>query len=176
MWGQGPWGGYGVNPLPQRLQRLWQQTEGKVSGGMPYSEGIYEDINKAICQQFYWNPDSAATETVREYIRFEYSPDFADDLLEAVRIFEENHLRDRIAESALRALDLVQKAETRLTEEVRQSWRWRVFCLRAQIDAEIYRRGGKIEGPLLKQAFEELTAIYHAENSHSMPIHPPVVE
>lgn len=25
-------------------------------GGFPYSEGIYEDLNKAIIAGFYWNP------------------------------------------------------------------------------------------------------------------------
>ena len=35
MWGRGPWGGYGANPLPGRFERLWLQTEGRVVGGMP---------------------------------------------------------------------------------------------------------------------------------------------
>jgi len=48
-------GGFGVNPFPRRLQRLWNETGRKLSGGFPYSEGIYEDLNKVICTQFYWN-------------------------------------------------------------------------------------------------------------------------
>lgn len=39
MWGRGPWGGWGANPLPSRFEGLWQQTKGFVLGGMPYSEG-----------------------------------------------------------------------------------------------------------------------------------------
>ena len=93
MWGQSPWGGYGANPLPARLQRLWNQTQRKLSGGTPYSEGIYEDINKAICSQFYWDPERPAVETVREYAAFEYSPDVADDVVKVVEAFEKNHLR-----------------------------------------------------------------------------------
>ena len=38
MWGQDPWGGYGANPLTRRLQRLWNETDHKISGGFPYSE------------------------------------------------------------------------------------------------------------------------------------------
>lgn len=26
-------------------------------GGAPYSEGIYEDLNKAICTRCYWDPE-----------------------------------------------------------------------------------------------------------------------
>ncbi len=44
MWGQNPWGGYGANPLPTRVQRLWNQTEKKLSGGVPYSEGIADSV------------------------------------------------------------------------------------------------------------------------------------
>lgn len=34
------WGGWGANPLPNRFEGLWLQTEGHVLGGMPYSEGM----------------------------------------------------------------------------------------------------------------------------------------
>ena len=53
MWGNSPWGGYGANPLPGRYQRRWNQVSHRVSGGFPYSEGIYEDINKAVVAPFY---------------------------------------------------------------------------------------------------------------------------
>ena len=69
-----PWGGYGANPLPQHLQALWDQAGHALSGGFPYSEGIFEDLNKAICAQFYWDPDKPAWDTVREYVTYEYGP------------------------------------------------------------------------------------------------------
>ena len=34
---------------------------------------------------------------------------------------------------------------------------------------------GQLPGETLKQAFRELATIYHAEEAHSMPIHPPVI-
>ena len=79
MYGQDPWGGYGVNPHPGRLQQRWDETKTKLSGGFPYSEGIYEDINKVICTRLYWEPDRPAIETVKEYAAFEFSPAVADD-------------------------------------------------------------------------------------------------
>jgi hypothetical protein len=33
-----------------------------------------------------------------------------------------------------------------------------------------------LEGKPLQDAFRELTAIYHAEHAHSMPIHPPEIK
>jgi hypothetical protein len=37
------------------------------------------------------------------------------------------------------------------------------------------RTQGKLEGKALQGAFRELTAIYHAEHAHSMPIRPPQI-
>jgi hypothetical protein len=175
MWGQSPWGGYGANPLPARLQRLWNQTQGKLSGGTPYSEGIYEDINKAICSQLYWDPERPAVETVREYAAFEYSPEIADDFVKVVEVFEKNHLRGQIGPSAEETFERVKSLETKLTPRARAAWRWRIVYLRALIDRELLKTRGKLEGKALQAAFRELTAIYHAEHAHSMPIRPPQV-
>jgi hypothetical protein len=176
MWGQNPWGGYGANPLPARLQRLWDQTQRKLSGGTPYSEGIYEDMNKAICSQLYWDPKRRAIETVREYAAFEFSPDVADEVIKVVEAFEKNHLRGEIGSSAEETFDRVQSIQAKLTPRVRAAWRWRIIYLRALIDKEMLRTHGKLEGKALREAFRELTAIYHAENAHSMPIRPPQID
>ncbi len=175
MFGMGPWGGYGTNPAPAHFQMLWDRIKHTAAGGAPYSEGIYEDINKAIVAGFYWDPERRAMDTVREYVSFEFSPDVADELVQVVRIFEQNHTRESIGESAVRALELVRKAEAKLTAQVRASWRWRIFALRALIDKELFERQGRREGAALKAAFAELTRLYHAEHAHSMPIKPPEI-
>ncbi len=175
MWKQSPWGGYGANPLPNRLQRLWNQTENKVSGGFPYSEGIYEDINKVICSQLYWDGQRSTSDIVREYISFEFSPGVVDEVAKAIEILESNHIRKNIDSSAIEAFRLIEQAQQKLTPQVRKSWRWRILFLRTLIDRELLVTNGKLEGETLKQAFNELTTIYHAEHSHSMPIHPPVI-
>jgi hypothetical protein len=179
MFGMNPWGGYGTNPAPAHFQKLWDRIKDGAVGGAPYSEGIYEDLNKAIIAGFYWDPDRKAEEIVKDYVSFEFSPDVADDMLEVFRIFEQNHTRGPghfdINESSIRAFQLVNSAENKLTEQVKKSWRWRIFYLRALIDKEMFERKGKLEGEILKAAFDELTRIYHAENAHSMPIKPPQI-
>jgi hypothetical protein len=176
MWGQSPWGGYGANPLPGRLQRLWDQTQKKLSGGFPYSEGIYEDLNKVICSQLYWDPARPAAETIKEYIAFEYSPEVVDQLAAVVETLEKNHLWKGIGPGAVAAFESVKQAEAKLTPQAKSAWRWRVLFLRALIDKELFARQGRREGPAMKEAFGELTGIYHAENAHSMPTKPPQVK
>jgi hypothetical protein len=43
-----PWGGYGANPIPTAMQTDWDQHGSLISGGMPYSEGIYLDMNQVM--------------------------------------------------------------------------------------------------------------------------------
>ena len=165
MWGRNPWGAYGANPLPMRYEALWKQTKGKVSGGMPYSEGIFEDINKAICLQFYWNRNAAAEETLREYAAFEFSPESVDDVVTAVRLLEAAWI-ERGPKSE-QAFALIESVNATLPSWAKSGWRWRLVYLRGLIDSELVRNGGKLEGSLLKSAFTELTSTYHAANAHA---------
>jgi hypothetical protein len=93
MIGQYPWGGFGANPLPNRFQGLWNQAKEKLCGGFPYSEGIFEDMNKIICSQLYWSPDSSTQKTVKEYIAYEFSPLVVDSVKKAIQLLEYNHFR-----------------------------------------------------------------------------------
>ncbi len=178
MWGMSPWGGYGASPLPGHLQQLWNQVSGKISGGFPYSEGIYEDINKVICSQFYWDPQRTARDTIREYAASEFSPAVADDVVRAIEILEANHRRrgtrfERPPRETWEAFELLRQADRKLSPQVRRSWRWRILYLRALIDDELRRNGGKPRGPVLKEAFAEIIRIYHAEHVHTNKVAPP---
>ncbi len=132
-----------------------------------------------LSKDWHFAPDKKNIGMVQKW----YSTDFddshwgiTDDMLEVVRIYEQNHNRKNIQKSAIRAYDLVLRADTELPDKVRSSWRWRIFYLRALIDKELYERKGVLEGESLKAAFSELTKLYHAENSHTMPIRPPVIK
>lgn len=65
MEGMYPWGGFGANPQPARFQKEWNRVKNRVQGGFPYSEGTFEDLDKAIFAQFYWNPNIDVFDTVR---------------------------------------------------------------------------------------------------------------
>lgn len=175
MWGRDPWGAYGANPLPGRCQNIWSQTEGKLSGGVMYSEGIYEDMNKAIWLQCYWNRQCNAEETLKEYIGYEFSPAVTDDVLKAIRLLEETWPNRSIGEKCLNANALLQHAEAQLAQQAKTAWRWRILVLRTVIDSELHRTKGGFRGPVLRQACDELTRIYHAEQADPW-VRPPAVE
>jgi len=169
------WGGFGANPLPTRYEREWKELKAQWQGGFPYSEGIFEDINKVLFASFYWKTDTTADEALSEYIAFEYSPEVVDLVLPAIRMLEKNVPSGRVGPWSLKARDLMDQSDARLTPRARQAWRWRILFLRAQIDAQLYLSRGVMQGRVLHDAFKELTGIYHAQNAEPA-VKPPQVD
>jgi hypothetical protein len=164
MWEMNPWGGYGANPAPERFSRLWNQAKHKLQGGFPYSEGIFEDINKVIVSQLYWG-DVPWQETLSEYIAYEFSPDVVEDVIRAIKIMEQNQSRQWMGDSQTQdAYFYMKRAQASLSPKARTSWRWRILFLRSQIERELLANKGN---PTEKchPWFEELTEIYHAQHA-----------
>lgn len=175
MWKKYPWGGFGATPLPEHFQTLWNTIKGKVAGGIPYSEGIYEDINKAIYSQFFWNPEKTAEETVREYIAFEYSPDVVDEVMSVIHILEANH-KKRNPETTESAYEIVRNVNVKLPEDIQSAWRWRLLYLRVLIDRELCRGNNEKKIKALKTAFDELEQIYYTNSGTLERVRPPDIK
>ena len=184
MWGSFPWGGFGANPLPQRFQEIWNSVKDKLAGGFPYSEGLFEDINKVVYSQFYWDSGRPAAETVREYVSFEFSARYADQIVEAIGILEKNHglekrkgnpkaivpPQDHGAEKAYR---LLTEVDGRLPGNIRKSWRWRVLMIRAMFDYE-FRKNQAMSNEKTDAGFRELIELYHNTAKARPSVSPPL--
>ncbi|MDW7656109.1 MAG: hypothetical protein SCM11_02920 [Bacillota bacterium] len=192
MIGAVPWGGFGTNPHPSVIQTHWNTAKQFVSGGAPYSEGIYEDINKFVCAQMYWTKERDCWDMVREYVRSEFSSNqnITDDIMSLVHMFEESLYRHRIDErggvhdypddniprygiqrfiitnswNVESAYKLMCQIDERLSEKIKRSWRWRLFYIRAAIDYEL-KRNDYICNSITDSYMEELTMMYYAQNS-----------
>lgn len=184
-----PWGGFGANPVPMRLEKLWRQSEHLLDGGLPYSEGIFDDINKVIISGFYWDGRSYK-ETLCDYIGFEYSKEVMDDVLKMIELIEKNHTLTMISkrgpadlEIAGAAWDLARKIDGMLPDKAKKSWRWRILYLRPFLDLDRYTEAEKKGWPFknhtraerftfwrdimsdsneVREALKELIEIYHA--------------
>jgi hypothetical protein len=175
MWGNWPWGGFGAHPLPSRFQRLWDQVKHVVEGGFPYSEGIYEDMNKAVVVQFYWNRDQSARTTLEEYIAYEFGLGVTEDVLALVDLLETAAARSKQkqpidADAVQRAFQLAEAVDARLPDWARQNWRWEILHLRAVLDRERFAGAG-LETPAAEAAMLRLIEIYHCEIETDDPYH-----
>lgn len=144
MWKLYPWGGRGANPLPKRFQRFWDSTKYILNGGMPYSEGMYEDVSKVQCVGYYWNPEKNYREILSEYISYEFSDTVCEEVLTMMELIEKNHVivsevREPDYESAKKAEELAVAVDKKLDARAKESWRWRILYIRAKLDRMIYK-------------------------------------
>ena len=179
MWGATPWGGFGANPLPAHHQQIWDVGKNNLDGGMPYSEGIFEDLNKVLYARFFWARDTTAASVLDEYIAYEFSPKVVPLVHRAVSILEPNYPRhtenlDNLGQpvrfvmdhtaNAAEAFKLLQDADAKLPARAKESWRWRILYLRGKIDAGLVRNNFRTS-PEVEKSFQELTRIYHAQDA-----------
>ncbi|HRI87076.1 MAG TPA: hypothetical protein PLJ47_01285 [Candidatus Hydrogenedentes bacterium] len=178
MWGNWPWGGYGANVLPARYQRLWDQVSNVVEGGFPYSEGIYEDMHKAIVLQFYWDRDKTARATLKEYVAYEFGLTDSDSVASVLTIIDllertsSNTYQKLPVDTAdvLRAAELASLVDAELPEWARSSWRWEILRLRTILDRERFAGDG-LESSVAEHALLRLIELYHSEFETDDPYH-----
>ena len=177
MFSGGPWGGWGAIPGPARFQRLWDQVGARLAGGFPYSEGLYEDVNKLICLRHQWD-DQPASETLRAYARAYLGAPAAEAAAQAMELMEQtagNHLAPPAGADAPvyrrhgvgevhRVAALLDAAERTMLPQARQAWRWRVLRLRGDLDVEIEATGGR-PSARTDALFGELEEIYAARRA-----------
>ncbi len=198
MW---PWGGFGANPRPGHWQKHWHTVREIMSGSFPYSEGIFEDMNKVLQLQFGWDPQHSADEIVHEYAAYEYGPEVACELVSVAHQLEEaqdhtladklvfklfkyiefNGPRPQVGPEKLYALPravnagptflAVQAMDAKLCSWSRKAWRWRILWLRAALDADLHASNGDVT-EFSQACLEELATIYHARHAE-IPVLPP---
>jgi len=114
--------------------------------------------------------DTRAEDTLKEYIAFEFSPDVLE-VLDAIRLLEAAWIERG---QNRQRLSLFFKGRRRASETRKRIMALARALSARLIDSELVRNGGKLEGDVLKSAFNELTAIYHATNAHRA-VRPPVL-
>jgi len=174
MYGCTPWGGFGANPLPGRIRQLWDECESDMQGGFPYSEGIYEDINKFVISRMYWHGDYDVDAALAEYARAYFGGGVAEVAAGCLSglehtLFREvqdpNRIMIKNPGRCKSIYDALSKCDAEMSQKMRASWRWRIVYLRALIDKEA-SENDFYATPACREAYDELTAIYHAQNAN----------
>ena len=182
-----PWGGYGGMFITRVQEGLWKAAGERLSGGFPYSEGIFEDVNKVVSLQQYWSGRSA-DETVTEYLAYEFGPQWATPLLDVIKGMEREHgvgvilgyaqpdLREVLwgskvpvfnvapLQEAPQRLSTLEEISRQLPPNIRGGFRWQLIYRRGLIDAALQRSGGRLTDEL-EGLFVQLAEMYHMDTA-----------
>ena len=168
-----PWGGFGANPLGRFLDRTNMGSGHLYRGGFPYSEGIFEDINKYMILSYYSGRHLISHDAVKQYARFELCCDDTA-LVDAIERTETALARKGSIADGVRRLQIADTSDIeyvyntlteydgRLPERIRRTPRWRMLYLRAVIDHELAANGFALSNSKRgTEALRELYGIYH---------------
>ena len=157
MTGLTPWGGMGAICTPTLIKRQEKPFAPHCDGGYLYTEGIFDDMNKAIMLGLYWNRQRSTEETLTDYCGYEFKGiDPADlihlvDLIEASQLYTNRFDRKPCPLSFCElAWELAEKMNLGASKDTQKYWRWRIVYIRAYLDLVRYRNCAKAGWPLQK--------------------------
>lgn len=179
MDGMSPWGGHGANPLLAKLGPAFPGNGPLTHGGWPYSEGIYEDLNKFLCARAFWTSGQKQDDVLAEYATYYFGAQAAE---KAVRLFHrlaQTHGRrnwrvPNLAE-ADEAWELAQAIDAELPGWAKNAWRWRLVYVRAKID-HLLKHGEAGDAAVqaeLTPLCDEIRTIYHVDSRTLDAVRPP---
>ncbi|UVI33374.1 hypothetical protein [Paenibacillus spongiae] len=151
-----PWGSKGSNPAPRKFAAEYAELRDSIEGAFPYSEGIYEDINKFVWAQLLWHSKTEIEEMVREYCRFYFGAG-VEQQAEQLILDLENVVTG--AEEGLIAGELETRVDVigiHMEDWAEQGWRWRLLASRCRIQACIDGLKNKGTNDVLIERFRTL--------------------
>jgi len=129
------------NPRPMAMKTIHNALDEYACGSLTYSEGINDDINKFIWGDQDWDPCTSVIETLRDYGRLFISTQFSDEIAQGF-MAQERNLEGPLAVNDQVDVTLTQwrELEKKVSDEVRNNYRFQMGLMRAYYDAYIKRR------------------------------------
>lgn len=154
MTGITPWGGFGAICTPRLMVRQEKPYMQLCDGGYMYTEGIFDDMNKAVMLGLYWSRTRSTDETLTDYCGYEFKGIDPKDLIKLVRLWEDTQdFTNRFDKKpcdvniAREAWALAQKMNDDADEETKKCWRWRITYIRSYLDMVRYENCEKAGWP-----------------------------
>lgn len=129
-----------ANPRPVFYKVIQDYFGPYTSGFITYSDGVHDDVNKAVWSRLGWQPDATPREILLDYTRCFFGAAVAESAADGILALEKNWegpLADNGGVAA--TLALWQQLE-RKAPELRNNWRWQLCLLRAYYDAYTRQR------------------------------------
>ncbi len=163
MWGLYPWCAYGASLYPHRIAGIWRQTGGVLMGERLYSEGIYEDVNKAVIAGLCADQNKKTEETLAEYARYEIGCPDTDRFVRMTELIEKNLASGSqyAAERSYEAYRISLEIDASLPEWGKHAWRWRILAIRALLDMHRFRGEDLTKNEETLTALNEAADIFH---------------
>lgn len=132
---------------PRGYNKVFRAIASAGAGITLHSEGLYDDVNKALWAGWSWSPDLSPWDVTLDYARWWFGRSAAQLVAEAIMLSEANW------ESPLANNDQVEQvvlqfdqAEMRIPPHLREgNWRWTMWRLRGLLDLLAHHKLNRAE-------------------------------
>ncbi|WP_010586742.1 hypothetical protein [Schlesneria paludicola] len=147
-----------VNPRPVDYTDIYRADYSFTDGFLTYSDGVHDDFNKNLWSQLGWNPEADPRDIARDYARFFFRSDVAEEGADGLFALESD-TRGPLAENGSMGatFTLWKDLEKRLPTSG-SKWRFRMHLFRAYY-AFFSRNRLLYENELERQALEKLVQV-----------------
>jgi len=123
---------------PAAIAGVFQRSAQFATGSIPYSEGIHDDLNKAVWLSLAADPSLSPQSVVASYCQRHFPEQASQAAERAVPMLERNWELDPGDPQMAEPLGVL--SEVADDPALPNNWRWRMLLLRARLDAAIASR------------------------------------
>ncbi|HPO31278.1 MAG TPA: hypothetical protein PKX28_08545, partial [Candidatus Hydrogenedentes bacterium] len=123
-----------INPRPLFYADVHRQTARFTDGFIAYSDGIHDDVNKAVYSALAWDPSLTPREILRQYARLFFGPDTADAVADGILALERDWDGPLAENGSVAATAAYWRQLNRQFPSLGENWRWNCLLLRAEYD------------------------------------------
>ena len=129
-----------INPRPAQYAAIHNWFAAYGNGFVSYSDGVHDDVNKAIWSSLGWDPATEVRTVLEEYARVFFDAGETETIADGILALERNWRGSIVDNGAVEGTLLWwQGLEARLPH-LKDNWRWQMNLVRAYCDAYIRRR------------------------------------
>lgn len=122
-------------PRPRGQANIHNRFAEFSDGFVTYSDGIGDDVNKFVWTALGWEPDRPVEDIVRDYARFFFGEDIAEEVQRGIFLFEENFSGPlATCKGVEENYELWKGLESRADARLLANWRFQSCVMRAYFD------------------------------------------
>lgn len=146
----------GINPRPVYYAHIHNWFAPYTNGFLTYSDGVHDDVNKAIWSMRGWDPGADVREMLLDYTRFFFGPGVAEGAADGILALEQNWVGPIATNGGIDATLALWERLDAQAPQLQTNWRWQMCLLRAVYDA--YQKHRRIYESSLEDAANAILA------------------
>lgn len=129
-----------INPRPIFYTRVVRSLAPYLDGFISYSDGVHDDVNKALWSLLGWDPNLTEREILRDYSNFFFGTEVAEKAADGIFALERNWEGILLKNGSVDATHAYWKLLEDQYPQLGKNWRWLMLVFRAHYDFYIRHR------------------------------------